>query len=219
MRILEVLIFIIALVILYKLTAYFTRRIRGILRIKSLRKGCGLTVKFLRSPILSFFRVGASPDIAVEIGDDIYLLRIINGKGASRHLHFASKSFYVTFSSMRITLGALLNVGRKYKVTKGSGYQTTSNHSVKILKELDIPEEYKIKNEFDNRKIIPVLLLNPAPQEVNYVTEERTSIKAAFEGDMVYGQRIFTASTFEIFADRAKREKELTSRDRAIFSE
>ncbi len=215
MRFLEVLFVIFLLVLIYKLVFCFVKRIRGILKIKALKSECGATVIFIRSPIAFFFRTSKKPDIAVEIGDDIYLLRLLNGKGSRRHLHFASKRFYVTFSSMKITLGALLNVGRRYKVTRGSGYQTTSNHSVKLLDELSVPEKYNKTN----KNIISVLLLNPAPAEVTYVTDERTSIKAAFEGDDVYGQKIFTASTFFIHADRRKREKELEVKETAIFRE
>ncbi len=217
MRILEALIIILAAILIFKITAYIWKRIRAIIKIKSLKKLCGADVKFLRSPLSSLFSVSGKPDISVKIGDSVYLLRLINGRDGKKHLHFASESFYITFSAMKITLGSLLNFGRKYKVTQGAGYQTTSAHSVKILPALEIPEEYK--NNFELEKIIPVLLINPAPSEVTYVTEERTSIKAAFDGDDVYGQRIFTASTFLIFADRAKRESELTAREYAIFRE
>ncbi len=215
MKLIEALLFIVSLVILYKLISFLTRRMRGIFKILALRRECGLSVRLLRSPLLTLFGTDERADAAVEIGDDVYLLRFVSGRSGRKHFHFASKRFYVTFSSMRITLGALLNVGRRYKVTRGSGYQTTSSHSVKILPELRIPEEYG-----DGRKrIIPVLILNPAPTEVTYVTEERTAIKAAFEGDDVYGQRIFTASTFFIYADRVKRQSEIKDPEKAIFRE
>ena len=35
--------------------------------------------------------------------------------------------------------------------------------------------------------------------------EEKTSIKVAFTGDEIFGRRIFTTSTFEIFVDREAR--------------
>ena len=52
---------------------------------------------------------------------------------------------------------------------------------------------------------------------MSYVTEGKTSIKVAFTGDEVYGRKIFTASTFEIFVDREARrirnEREMPERD------
>ncbi len=213
MKILELLIFVSAAVILFKLLSYFTKRIRAIVKICGLKKECGAEVRLMRSPLAILLHSSPLPDIAVSIGEQVYLLRLINGRGGAKHLHFASRRYYVTFSEMKITLGALLNVGKKYKVTKGAGYQTTSSHSVKILGELAVPDEFKGKT------VTPVLLLSPAPAEVTYVTEERTSIKAAFEGDDVYGQRIFTASTFFNHADRVKRELDSPTAERAIFRE
>ena len=208
MKIIEALIAVILLIIIYKTAFYISKRINGWKQIISLKRVCGAEVKILRNPLFSLFKLSSKPDVAVEIGNTVYLLRLLNGKGASRHMHFASKQYYVTFSKMSISLGGLLNVGRKYKMVRGSGFRTTSRNSVKILPELEIPEKYKIRHEFDTRKIIPVLIINPVSKEVTYVTEQRNSIKAAYEGDDVYGQKIFTASTFSIYADRVKRENQ-----------
>ena len=92
---------------------------------------------------------------------------------------------------------------------------TTSAHSVKILPKLQIPEEYVIRDEFDERKVVPVLLFNPAPCEVSYVSEAKTSIKVAFTGDEFYGMQIFTASTFVSYADRMMREEE--AKEKQLF--
>ena len=56
-------------------------------------------------------------------------------------------------------------------------------------------------------KTVPVWIFNPAPGEVSLVTEEKTSIKLAFTGDTVYGEQIFTASTFAAYAERVFRDE------------
>ena len=52
-----------------------------------------------------------------------------------------------------------------------------------------------------------MLIFTPAPNEVTYVTETKTRIKSAFDGDLMYGQMIFTSTTFVSYADRMEREE------------
>lgn len=63
-------------------------------------------------------------------------------------------------------------------------------------------------NVTGDKRIEKILLFSPAPYEVSYVTEERSTIRLAFTGDELYGYRIFTPSTFVTFIDREKRRME-----------
>ena len=57
------------------------------------------------------------------------------------------------------------------------------------------------------RRTVRVILFSPAPHEVSFVTEDRSRIRLAFTGDELYGHKIFTPSTFVIFADREMRAR------------
>ncbi len=186
------------------------KRISAYIRIGSLKKMCGARIKIKRLPLLSFFTLSEKPDTVVEIGDNTYLIRYINGIGGMRYVHFANSRFFVTFSR-NILLPKFRMVGRI--ANRNPSYSLTSLRRVKILPELKVPEEYMIRSEFDTRKLIPVLIFSPAPHEVTFVSETKTSIKLAFTGDEFYGMKIFTASSFVRYADRVKRQSELRPED------
>ena len=195
---------ILCIYLTYLIVFYTVKRTRAIIRLSQLKKECDAKITYLCMPYLSYFKLSSKPDVTVEIGNRVYLIRFINGKGSLRFLHFASKKYFVTFSRIRISVSGLLRFGGRQRAAVS---QNTSRHSVKILPELEIPEEYRQASGFDSRQIIPVLIFTPAPNEVTYVTETKTSIKAAFEGDDVYGQLIFTPTAFVTYADRVFREE------------
>ena len=199
------LIFIGSAYMIFLFAFYLVKRAQAITKLLSLKKDCKAKIIFTRMPFLSYFKLSAKPDVIVEIGSSVYLIRLINGKGGLRFLHFASKEFFVTFSKIRISIGSLLKIGARHKSVSS---QTTSKHSVKILPPLEIPEEYAQKSYFDLRKTVPVLIFTPAPNEITYVTESKNAIKSAYEGDFMYGQMVFTPSAFVTYADRARREEE-----------
>ena len=65
----------------------------------------------------------------------------------------------------------------------------------------------KMKTEPSSKREMKILLFSPAPCEVSYVTEEKTSIKLAFTGDTLYSFKIFTPSTFATYAEREYRNR------------
>ena len=195
-------IFLVSAYLIFLFVFYFTKRIRAIYKIASLKKTNGARISYTRVPFASYFRLSEKPDIIVEIGEKIYLIRLINGKGGLKYLHFASDEYFVTFSKIRISVSGLFRFGGRNKaVSSGS----TSRHSVKILPKLEIPEKYS--SSYYEKEVIPVLIFTPAPNEITYVTESKTRIKPAFDGDLMYGQMIFTPSTFVSYADGMEREE------------
>ena len=176
-------------------------------------------MKFIHCPLRSYFKPSKSPDVIVEVGNTVYLARLISGGGSLHFIHFASSEYFVTYTKFKLTLGSLFNKGARRSYVKAHGSVNTSMQKVHIMPKLEIPEKYKIKNEYDTRKIVPIIILSPEPAEVTFVTEKRNAIKAAFTGDEVYGQKVFTPSTFAIYADRQKRQEEYerNNAERGIF--
>jgi len=201
-------VFVIAAYLLYKIIFTLSKRLFAVIKLYELKKETGARVVFLRSPIFSLITESPKPDVVVEIGKTVYLIRFINGISGQRFVHFASEEYFVSFLKNRFTLGGKVKIRARYRVTEHKGYITTSSHKVTVLPKLQIPEEYREISEFDGRKVVPVYIFNPAPCSVSYVTEEKTSIKVAFTGDEFYGVKIFTSSTFKNYAERMKREEE-----------
>ena len=208
MKLSELILLILIAVVIYKFLYALMKRTACVMRINSLRRECGATVKYLRSPYLSFFKSSAKPDVVITVGDTVYLVRFISGIGGFKRLHFASEEFYVIYQTARIHAGGWIHKRPFRRAQENHGYRLAYGAKVRIMPPLEIPEEYKIRNEYDTREIIPTLLFNPAPCEVSYVTPEKTSIRVAFTGDKVFGASIFTGSTLVSYADRHKRERE-----------
>lgn len=205
-KIIEIAIIILLIFLVGLLCYYVHKRISGIRKINTLKKTARAKITKNRSPFASFFKLSKKPDLIIEIGKRIYFARLINGRGSHRFMHFASERFFVTYSKMRFSLGSLTNFRTRRAVTRTPGFLTTGAHSVKVLPKLNIPEEYIRKRDIYGKMLEPVLILNPAPNELSYVTESKSSIKVAFTGDEVFGQKIFTASSFASYAERVCRE-------------
>ncbi len=215
MTVFKIFVFILALTVVYKLLYFISKRIFLIYQLYKIKSDCGASVKFLRCPFLSLFTLTDKPDATVEAGDTVYIVRFLNGFDGLHFMHFASREYFVTFIKSRFFLGGRVKIRDRFYVTEHKGYITTSAHSVKILPELSCELSREENDDFSHKKVVPVLILNPAPCEVSYVTETRNSIKVAFTGDEIYGSKIFTATTFRTHVDRQKREED--RRKREIF--
>ena len=206
----NLLLFILSCYLVYLVAFHIVKRLSAAARVSELKKMHGARVVFHRSCLLSFFKLSSSPDLTVELGDTVYLIRFINGGGSLRFVHFASSEYLVRYAKMRISVAGLLRFGSR----RGADItQTTQNRRTLILPKLNIPSEYAT----DRRALVPVLIFSPAPNEVSYVTETKNSIRVAFSGDPVYGARIFTASTFLTIADREYRESLLQKKEEYEF--
>ena len=147
------------------------------------------------------------PDIKIEILNTVYLVRLYSGGGSAHSVHFASANYSTVY--MRLL--------RSQRAPQGSGASSLSmssgmNISAKViyLPEIKIPDDL----EESGKNIVPVLILNPAPSVLSYVSDEKTSIKIAFTGDEMYGVKVFTGSTFLRYIDRMKREEERLEREK-----
>ena len=198
----------------YVILFYALKRTLAIKKISELKKLADAKITYLRFPFLSFFKLSAKPDAIIEIGEKIYLVRLINGKGPARFLHFASREFFVTYSKISFSVGALLRLTAR---GKGVSSQSTSRQSVKILPSLEVPSQYTEISAEKGKELVPVLMFSPVPNEITFVSETRTTIKLAFEGDDMYGQKIFTPSAFVTYTDRVYREEKRRAEDEFIW--
>ena len=183
-----------------RLLYFLYKRARMLIKIYSLRKECNAKISLHRIPFLPMWIRSEKPDITVEILDTVYCIRLYSGISGNRYVHFCDKEYSVAYKSVRTMVtparAAVAKVAPSaVKISYSAGGR------VRIIKQMCCPEANK-------KRVVRVLLFSPAPHEVSYVTEEKSTIKLAFTGDELYGYRIFTPSTFVIFADRERRRAE-----------
>ena len=203
----EIVLFIVivlAVIQIYRILRSLVKRIFLIKKLGELKKTEGVTVKYRAFPLLSLLKLSAKPEVVVETKGTVFLIRLFGASSNHRRVHFANPEFTVTIKGKRRDSGARVvgTRGRRY-VVKVHDYSSPKSGKVRILPKLRIPDEY----ELSRKKIVPVLIFNPAPHDVTYVTPEKNKVVAAFTGDTVYTEKIYTASTFVTFADRYAREE------------
>ncbi len=204
MKFLFTLLIIIALIYAISLSIFLTKRIKAHLRFKALERQGKFKLKFTRNFFASLFKISHAPDLVAEIGDKIYLLRYYNGKGRRYQVHFANEEYSVRFQILLIrslfSTGGRLLSGHS-RVAEST---TTTRRKLIVVPKLEIPEEYK-NAEGLGKKIVPILVFNPAPSNLTYVSDEKTSIKLAFTGDSFRGIKIFTGTSATNFLERENR--------------
>ena len=183
--------------------AWLFRRVSLVVKLEGLKKLCDAKITYQRFPFLPTSMTSEKADITVEILDTVYLIRLYSGGGITKFVHFASPKYSVRFS--RLKTGRFVINGRirsRFVTFADSAFNVGTR--VIILPDFPIPED----DRFFGKKIERVLLFNPAPNEVSYVTEEKTSIQTAFDGDEMYGIKVFTGSSFIAYADRETRKND-----------
>ena len=74
--IINLILFVIALVLIFRLCSWISKRILLIKKLASLKKECGAIVKFERFPFLPTRCMSEKPDVTVEINDTVYLIKL-----------------------------------------------------------------------------------------------------------------------------------------------
>ena len=204
MELLFTLLIIAAIVYLIGAIIFISKRIKAHLRFKELAKQGKFKLKFTRSFFASLFKISHAPDLVAEIGDKIYLLRYYNGKGRRYQVHFANEEYSVRFQILLIR-SLFASGGRLLSGHSRAAESTTSvRRKLIIVPKLEIPEEYKNAAEL-GKKLVPIIVFNPAPSNLTYVSDEKTSIKLAFTGDTFRGIKIFTGTSAANFLEREYR--------------
>ena len=188
-------------VVIVRLFVWLCKRIRMIFKLKRLVKEHSGEMKFLRFPFLPNSIASEKPDILVKILDTVYLIRLYSGGSSYSLVHFASESFSVRYVKMASKWVAYRGFfGRSAMVDVAHAFSVGAK--VFVMPKMKAPDELNDKDTH----IEKVMLFNPAPNAVSYVTPEKTNIKLAFTGDELHGMKIFTASSFVSYADRQTRK-------------
>ena len=194
----QTILWVLLAVILWKAIRFFALRLRLLLRLSGLRKVRGANVRIPRPLSVFSPRVPARAFATITVGGICFAVRPIHGGGGFRWLHFASEEYAVCFSRMRAR-GVSPN---KATTPAGSRSIALGGH-VQILPKFSADG---IEDLGRTEKTVPILLLSPCPATLTYVTEEKTSIRVAFNGDELYGQKVFSLPSFCKFIDRMSRE-------------
>lgn len=194
---------IIGLCICYRFAYWLCKRVSLFVKLESLKNTCNAKITYKRFPFLPTRRSGENADIIIEILDTVYLIRLYSGGGITKLVHFASPNFSVVYS--RIKTGKFTVSGRIR-----SRFITFADSAFNVGTKVIILPDFPIQDDdsFYGKRIERVILFNPAPCEVSFVSEKKSSIRTAFNGDEMYGIKIFTASGFVRHADRETRKND-----------
>ena len=199
--IINLLLLFIGAVLFVRLTCWVSKRLVMLIKLKRLVKEHNGELKLLRFPLLPNSICSQKPDISVRILDTVYLIRLYSGGSRHSLVHFADEKYSVRYIKMASKWVAYRGFfGRSAMVDVAHAF--TVGAKVFMLPPMKLSEEYE-KSGLTTEKI---LLFNPSPNAVSYVTPEKTRIKLAFTGDEMHGMKIFTGSSFVAYADRQTRK-------------
>ena len=204
--IIRALITILALVYGCKLISFIAKRSMLLWHLRTLKRECNAKIRLHFFIFRPMWLVPKGPDATVEIGNTVYLIRLYSGGGKYRSVHFATEEYSCVYTRFRASARAPQGRGAS-SLALSSGVNLSA--VVNRLPPFTPPKEY----EGTGKRIVRVMILNPAPGVVSYVTKEKTSIKIAFTGDEMHGMLVFTADSFVRYADRMKREEERLARE------
>ena len=191
MTLLELSLLIIGLIIAFKIAIFIYKRCELLFTVIRLNSIDGVEVTDLSFIRLFAPKISKLPAFRVKVYSKYYAIRLYSGKGHSHAVHIVDAEYSSVFASS----GGAIKVRRFIRSVR----TVKEDARVYFPKTVIIPE---ISTEKDD---IEVMIFSPAPRELTYVTPERNSIRVAFTGDVVYGRKIFTKSTFINFIDRDSR--------------
>ena len=178
----------------FLLLRFVLKRLILLARLATLKRIAEAKIKLHTFPLRPMWMMKSMPDITVKILDTEYRIRLYSGGGVSKSVHFNDRSWSVVYSKLSTATVSPRRRGAKYLTV------SSLNVGARVIYLPDMPR-------VDSQGVIDVLLFNPAPAEVSYVTEEGNSIKLAFTGDELQGYMVFTGSTFIRYAERRYREE------------
>lgn len=187
-------IIVILIVIAIRTFVFVFKRSVMLWKINSLKKECDAKIYLHTFPFSPFQTKSKKPDITIEIFDTVYAIRLYSGISSTRFVHFVDEKYSVVYKKVRAMV-----MPSRAATKSGRGVRLSYSTGGKVNVMTDICVNNKRK------RMVKILLFSPAPYEVSYVTEERSTIHLAFTGDTLYGYRVFTPSTLSTFIDREYR--------------
>lgn len=191
MTLLELAIIIILFILICKLTLFTVKRLSLLIAVKNLASLPGVEVMGIR--YFSFFSpfISRTPVFRVKVYSKSYAVRLFSGKSSLYAVHIANREYAAVY----------MKTGGAVKVRRFVRSMAAVHEGSRVYFPRTVIMK-PIKKDPDDTEI---MIFSPAPRELTYVSEKRTSIKVAFTGDVVYGMKIFTKSTFVNFIDRDTR--------------
>ena len=174
-QILTFIIFLLLLVLVGKLVVFIGKRLGMLAKIYALKKQCDAKITLHSFVLRPMWWKCKTPDITVQIRDTVYRLHLYNGGGRARYVHFASDRFSVVYSKWKTVMRSSLGV---QGLPRNLGLTLSVKGEVNVIEPLS---SYQGRGRVEN-----ILLFSPAPEEVSYVTEEKTSIKLAFNIAVIF---------------------------------
>lgn len=158
--------------------------------LRELANEVGATLTVHQNPYKSIFKLSAKTELTFETREAAYHIRMMTSLGFyKRILHFASPEYIVSFRRFKfILIHASSNVAVSHSFVHQDGF----NYGCKVR----ILPKHEHVMAVEGKKNIDVFLFNPTPHTVSYVTPEKTSIRMARIDAEIYGNRVFTGSTF-----------------------
>ena len=174
--------------------AFFIRRIALFFSLHKLKKQSDTDIKITFLPALFLPFTAKKPLATVRVRKKLFDIYLYNGGGRGRFVHIANEKFTVVFSK----LGGM--------ASKGASRTLGTNKRVIINLPSGVGRaKVRLLPEIKEGSNTPLLVFSPAPAELTYVTEERTSIKVAFTGERIGKWQIFTKDTLSRYLDRESR--------------
>ncbi len=196
-EIIKLLIILALVIVVFRAVLFLFKRCIMLAKIHSLKKECNAKICLHTFPFSPFAAKSEKPDITIKIFDTVYAIRLYSGISATRFVHFVDEKYSVVYKRLRTMIMPTRAQGR---VGKGIRLSYSTGGRVNIISDIATSQTKK--------QVVKILLFSPAPYEVSYVTEERSTVRLAFTGDTLYGYHIFTPSTLCTFIDREKRRME-----------
>ena len=191
MTLLEFSLIVIAIVITVKIFLFTKRRLSLLISVLKLNKIDTVRVEITNFAALLSKKVTKQPFAKVHVAHKTYAVRLFNGKGYRHAAHIVNERYASVF----------MKTGGAVKVRMFVRKVTAIQEAARVY----FPRTVFLPDTENQNGEISILLFSPAPRELTYVTEERTSIKAAFTGDEIFGFKVFTKTTFANFIDRDSR--------------
>ena len=174
-----------------RIAIFEAKRISLLISVLRLRRLDGVEVAICSIFAFLLPMIAATPAFRVKVHSKTYAVRLFSGKGSFHAVHIVNREFAAVFMKS----GGAVKV-RRFVRSMRAVHEDSRVYFPRtvIMKPMErYPDE------------IEIMLFSPAPRELTYVSESRTSIKVVFTGDEVYGMRIFTKTTFCNFIDRDTR--------------
>lgn len=173
---------------------FFIRRLSLLLSLRGIRRTEGVYVKFKLLPLAFLPFTAKKPIATVRVREKLFDIYLYHGGGRWRYVHIANDRYSVVYTK----LGGM--------TPKGISNSTATNKRVLVNMPTGVGSaKVRLLPEGNGGIGTPLLVFSPAPAELTYVSEERTSIKVAFTGERIGKWQIFTKETLINYLDRESR--------------